>query len=86
MHGIGQWNHFDPEDSDLEDQELSDYGGNGQGVGPNGDANLEAYYQHLLTHKPVDPRHCEACMRAKTHNLSKFRGRSVRQFRLVWVK
>ena len=34
----------------------------------------EGNFEHLLTHKPADPDHCETCMRAKSRNVKKFAG------------
>ena len=33
---------------------------------------MEPTDDHLLTHKPADPEHCETCMRAKSRNVRKF--------------
>ena len=46
----------------------------GEGDGPDAPVEGEAAPNHLLTHKPADPDHCETCMRAKSRNVKAFAG------------
>ena len=45
-----------------------------EGEGPDAPGEGKASPDHLLTHKPADPDHCETCMRAKSRNVKKFAG------------
>ena len=45
-----------------------------EGEGPDAPGEGKTSPDHLLTHKPADPDHCETCMRAKSRNVKKFAG------------
>ena len=45
-----------------------------EGEGPDAPDVDKASLEHLLTHTPADPDHCETCMRAKSRNVKKFAG------------